>query len=142
MLDSIKKDIIPLAGKERLSIIQTATPICQGDLVEQIQQDKTWQTTLYPAIISYPKNKALWDEYFTIYDGELTKENVSHQSSLNFYKEHFDEMNEGVEVFNPSRFSQKDGHISMIQKLLELEHNLGSAAFQAEYQMNPPKEQF
>lgn len=48
-------------------------------------------------------------------------------------------MDEGAEVFNPSRFSRKDGHISALQKLLELEHNIGKAAFQAEYQMQPMK---
>jgi hypothetical protein len=29
-------------------------------------------------------------------------------------------MDAGSEVFNPSRYSEKDGHISAIQKLLEL----------------------
>lgn len=29
-------------------------------------------------------------------------------------------MDEGSEVFNPMRYSEKDGHISAIQKLLEL----------------------
>lgn len=137
VIDTIKKDIIPLAGKDRLSIIQTATPICSDDLVERIKEDKTWKTTLFPAIISYPINKDLWKEYFKLYDAELMEEEVKHDVSLQFYKDNFDEMNEGSDVFNPSRYSTKDGHISMIQKLMELRHAIGEEAFDAEYQMKP-----
>jgi len=38
-------------------------------------------------------------------------------------------MDEGAEVFNPYRYSLKDGHISAIQKLLEIQHVIGNAAF-------------
>ena len=48
-------------------------------------------------------------------------------------------MDDGAEVFNPYRFSLKDGHISAIQKLLEIQHVIGNAAFQSEYQMSPVK---
>ena len=48
-------------------------------------------------------------------------------------------MDEGAEVFNPYRFSERDGHISAIQKLLEIQHVIGNAAFQSEYQMSPVK---
>lgn len=32
-MEIINKDVLPLAGKERLSVLQTATPICPDDLV-------------------------------------------------------------------------------------------------------------
>ena len=51
-------------------------------------------------------------------------------------------MDEGASVFNPYRFSAKDGHISAIQKLLEIEHTIGNAAFQSEYQMSPVKHSY
>lgn len=51
-------------------------------------------------------------------------------------------MDEGAEVFNPYRFSEKDGHISAIQKLLEIQHSIGNAAFQSEYQMAPVKHSY
>ena len=69
-MDTIKKDIIPLGGKQRLSILQTATPICADDLVEKIKQDKSWISTTFPAIIQYPKNMELWQQYFSLYDAE------------------------------------------------------------------------
>ena len=33
IMDIINKDVMPLAGKERLSVLQTATPIVPDDLV-------------------------------------------------------------------------------------------------------------
>ena len=61
---------------------------------------------------------------------------------MNFYKEHRQEMDESAEVFNPSRYSDKDGHISAIQKLLELRHTLGDNVFMSEYQMSPEQLSF
>ena len=141
LMDAINKDIIPLSGKERLSVLQTATPIAPDDLVEKIKQDKSWRTTIFPAVISFPKNSALWDEYFKMWDDENVAE-TGHAGSLGFYKEHRAEMDEGAEVFNPTRFSETDGHISAIQKLLELQHTLGEAVFLSEYQMSPRAMQF
>lgn len=51
-------------------------------------------------------------------------------------------MDRGADVFNPFRFSERDGHISAIQKLLEIRHAIGEAAFQSEYQMAPLKRTF
>ena len=62
---------------------------------------------------------------------------TSHEESLAFYDKNKSEMDDGVQVFNPTRYSEKDGHHSMIQKLLELKHTLGEQVFNAEYQMKP-----
>jgi hypothetical protein len=70
LMDAINKDIIPLSGKERLSILQTATPIAPDDIVEKIKQDSSWRTTIFPAVIKFPKNENLWNEYFKIWDDE------------------------------------------------------------------------
>ena len=60
----IKKDIMNLGGKERLSILQTATPICPDDLVEKLKNDIGWKTTIFKAIEKYPdewkKKNSLW----------------------------------------------------------------------------------
>lgn len=72
LMEAINKDIIPLAGKERLSILNCATPIAVGDLVDKIKEDPSWKTMTFPAIMRMPDNMGLWDEYFQIWD----KENV------------------------------------------------------------------
>jgi hypothetical protein len=137
LLNIIKKDVMNLAGKGKLAVLQTATPICPEDLTEKISNDVNWKTTKFPSIIKWPKDivengdKSLWSQYFKIYD----KENVAdtnHTESLNFYREHQSEMDEGSEVFNPNRFKKSDGHISALQALLEKRHIIGDAAFQAE----------
>lgn len=46
-------------------------------------------------------------------------------------------MDDGSEVFNPTRYSEKDGHISALQKLLEIRATVGESAWASEYQMNP-----
>lgn len=119
---------MPLAGKERLSILQTATPIVPEDVVEKLREDTNWRTTLYPAVLSFPKNMDLWKEYFKIFDAENVEEKP-HDGSLAFYRQRKAEMDEGSSVFNPARFSPKDGHISAIQKLLEIRHVIGDGAF-------------
>ena len=47
---------------------------------------------------------------------------MPHTESLEFYKKNKAAMDEGSVVFNPSRYSEKDGHVSAIQKLLEIRH--------------------
>ena len=84
---------------------------------------------------------ALWKEYFDLFDTENVEER-SHKESLEFYRSHFDEMNEGSEVFSPTRYSEKDGHLSAIQKLLELQHQIGEGPFESEFQMNPRQLEF
>lgn len=136
LLTTIKKDVMPLGGKERLSILQTATPIFPDDAVEQLSKDKSWIVSTYKAIEKFPKNMELWKEYFRMYDAENAVES-NHKKSLAFYKQNKEKMDEGSEVFNDTRFSKKDGHISAIQKLLEIQHVIGESAFQSEYQMKP-----
>lgn len=145
LLSLIRKDIMNLGGKERLSILQTATPICPDDLVEKLKNDISWKTTIYKAIEKFPKDlkekDSLWAQYFKLFDAEqITGSN--HHESLDFYKKHQAQMDEGCEVFNPYRFSAKDGHISAIQKMMEIQHTIGNAAFQSEYQMSPVKHSY
>lgn len=141
MLETIQSDIIPLAGKSRLSILQTFTPIFPDDLVQKVKDDPNWATTIYPAIISMPNHLELWDQYFKMYNEESVTE-VGHAASLKFYKDNRKEMDDGAEVFNPSRYSEADGHISMLQKLLEIKNQIGEQAWSAEYMMNPKALQF
>ena len=75
---------------------------------------------------------SLWEKYFQLFDTESVEER-DHKESLKFYEDHFDQMNLGSEVFNPHRYSIRDGHISAIQKLLEMAHQIGDGAFQSEF---------
>ena len=117
LLNIIKKDILNLSGKGKIACLQTATPICCEDLTEKISHDTNWKTSIFPSIIQYPTDiiehgdKGLWGKYFKLYDKENVAD-LNHDESLNFYKEHKEEMDKGSEVFNPNRFKISDGHIS------------------------------
>lgn len=81
--------------------------------MDHIKADANWKTQVYPAIIKYPEEKDLWKRYFQMFD----QENVAasgHAGSLDFYRQNQSKMDEGSEVFNPTRYSVKDGHISAI----------------------------
>ena len=136
LLDLIKKDVMNLTAKGKLSVLMTSTPICPEDICETIENDVNWKTTKFPAIIHYPddieKNgmDGLWGEYFRIYDKESMTDS-SHEESLRFYKDNFDQMNAGAEIF-ASRYKESDGHISGLQALLERRHIIGESAFEAE----------
>ncbi len=142
LMTLIRKDVMNLAGKERQSILRTAAPICPEDLVEKFKNDINWKTTIFKAIEKFPKDlkskDSLWSQYFKLFDAESIT-GSGHAESLEFYKKHQSQMDDGAEVFNPYRFSLKDGHISAVQKLLEIQHVIGNAAFQSEYQMSPVK---
>lgn len=91
--------------------------------------------------MQFPTNEELWKKYFDMFDNESVS-GEGHTNSLEFYRSNRSAMDEGSEVFNPTRFSIKDGHISMIQKLLELRHQIGDNSFSSEYQMNPKQMSF
>lgn len=147
LLNIIKKDVFNLAGKGKLAILQTATPIAPDDLAERIASDTAWKTTVWPSIIKWPKDiqdngdKGLWGKYFRMFDSENV-DDQSHDKSLQFYIDNQEAMDEGAEVFNPSRFLRSDGHITALQALLEKQHTIGEAAFAAEMQMKPKRYSF
>ena len=91
LMTLIKKDVMNLGGKERLSILQTATPICPDDLVEKIKNDIGWKTTIFKAIEKYPndckKKDGLWSQYFKLWDAEQIT-GSGHEESLKFYRQH------------------------------------------------------
>lgn len=144
LLDIIHKDIFNLSSGKKLGVVMTSTPLEADDLTQKLKNDINWKTIIYPAIVKYPKDiiehpdDGLWQQYFKLYDKELIDDTADHTESLNFYKQHFDEMNEGAKTF-ANRFKPEDGHISGLQALLEKQHLIGNAAFQSEMQLSPMK---
>lgn len=134
-----------LSSKGKIGVICCATPICDDDLTFKLKRDVNWRTIQFPYIIKFPEDcakgdKSLWEQYFRLYDAESI-ERRKHTGSLEFYKEHFDEMNKGAELF-AERFSRKDGHISGLQAIMDRKHLVGDRAFFAEFQMTPVQLQF
>lgn len=55
----------------------------------------------------------MWKRYFQLFDKESIQD-LPHTESLEFYKSNKATMDEGSQVFNPLRYSERDGHISAI----------------------------
>ena len=116
----------------------TSTPIAPDDLTQKIKEDSNWKTTVWPSIISWPKDitdnadKGMWGRYFSLYDSENVSDKP-HVESLDYYRTNQAEMDAGAEVFNPSRYLESDGHITALQALLEKRHLIGESAFEAEF---------
>lgn len=138
----IRKDVMNLGGKGKMATMMTATVIEPDDLAETFAADKAWKTTRFRAIISWPTDfekdpdKGLWGQYFDIFDAENARDEP-HAKSLKFYRTHRRAMDAGSEVLNPKRFKREDGHISALHALMDKLHEIGRAAFDAEYQMSP-----
>ena len=143
----IKKDIMNLSSKGKLAVLMTSTPLVPEDLCEKIENDIVWKTTKYPAVIEWPidvekhPEDGLWAQYFKKFDAELA-EDLPHDGSLEFYRQHKTDMDAGAVLFSPDRFKPEDGHISGLQALLEKKHMIGDAAFSAEMQMKPRRFSF
>lgn len=146
VLDFIKKDVINLSSGKKLAVLMTSTPICADDLCSKIEEDPNWRTTKFRAVIKWPadirKNGdgGLWGTYFEKYDAE-NMVNGSHGGSLQFYRDHREEMDKGAELFC-NRFNEADGQISALQAMMEKRHLIGKAAFASEMQMSPARESF
>lgn len=146
VLDFVRKDVINLSSGRKLAIMMTSTPICADDLCAKIEEDQNWRTTKFRAIIKWPvdirKNgdNGSWGHYFQLYDAE-NMANGSHGGSLQFYRDHRAQMDDGAELFS-DRYNEADGQISALQALLEKRHLIGKAAFSSEMQMSPQRESF
>ena len=144
LINTIQKSVLNLGGKGKIAVLQAATPIAAEDIVDRFRHDKAWKTTVFPAIIKWPTdilthpNDGLWKQYFDLFDEENSMD-LKHVKSLKFYKRHKKKMDKGAVVLNPNRFKPEDGHLSALQALLEKKHEIGDAAFFAEYQMEPKK---
>lgn len=146
VLDFIRKDVINLSSGKKLAVLMTSTPICADDLCAKIESIPDFRTTKFRAIIKWPRDiikngdNGLWGQYFQLYDAE-NMANGSHSGSLQFYRDHRAQMDEGAELFS-SRYNEADGHISALQALMEKRHLIGKAAFASEMQMSPQRESF
>lgn len=139
LLQIIKKDVFGLAGKGKLNVLMTSTPIAPDDLCSKIEQDPNWKTTKYKAVMAWPKDilehadDGLWAQYFRLYDAE-NADDKPHVGSHAFYRQNRKAMDDGAVLFAPHRFKRGE-HLSALQSLLEVRHTIGNSAFSAEHQM-------
>lgn len=134
--------ILGLAGPgQKISGIMPCTVIRPGDLADSIldrQKYPQWQGERTRLVYEWPKAKELWSRYGEI-RAECQRNGQSQDAATTFYRQHQAEMDDGAEVAWPER--KLDDELSAIQHAYNLRLDMGQAAFDAEYQNDPPREE-
>lgn len=115
-LEWLYREILPIGGPYT-KFVCIGTTIHKDAIISRLVE--SWPSVVFPAIISWPKNFHLWEEYSRMAPN-LREE---------FYRYHKDEMEDGAESIWPERWK--------IKELMDLYFTLGKDAFNAEYQQIP-----
>lgn len=139
--DWIQGDVLGLAGARQMAVIMTSTPIVDGDL-SSIYSDQArfpaWRTVSHPLVRRWPDAVDDWDTYADMWRDAMRDGDPAHREATRYYEAHRERMDAGASVFDPGAY---DGRVelSAIQHAVNLRLRGGEAAFEAEYQLNPPR---
>lgn len=123
--------VIPIGDPARTAFVYMGTIVHARGLLPTILARADFESMIYSAIVSPPDREDLWAEFEEIY---RNPENESRQDdALAFNYQNQAEMDRGVEVLWPSRFSYT--------KLMMEKVNIGSRAFGSEFLNNPIDEE-
>lgn len=134
----IHSDILGLSGPATsIACSALCTFIENDDLSERLFNEPKWHGQRSKTFVTFPKNLGAWDRYFEEYialekAGELSKINA-------YYIANRVELDDGAEVAWEHRI--RVGDESAIQTAMHIRHDVGVAAFAAEYQNEPLHDQ-
>ncbi|QGG47644.1 phage terminase large subunit [Heliorestis convoluta] len=123
--------IMPIGDPAKTAFIYMGTIVHPRGLLPTVLQRADFESRIYSAIVSYPEKEDLWEQFETICRNP-EKENRL-EEAMNFYKTNQSEMDQGVEVLWPGRFSYA--------RLMTEKINIGSRAFGSEFLNNPVDEE-
>lgn len=134
--------ILGLAGPgQKISGIMPCTVIRPGDMADQIldaQRYPQWNGERTRMVYEWPEAKELWQQY-----GDLRAESQRHgeepKAATEFLRERFEQMHAGSRVAWPDR--KHEDELSALQHAYNLKFDMGEAAFMAEYQNDPPRDE-
>lgn len=119
----LKKTVLPLgAAGEKLDVIYIGTILHYDSVLSRTLNNKGWTTARFRAIVRWPDDMALWDQWEAIYLSE------GKAASDRFYAEHRAAMDKGAVVSWSAR---------PILALMEIRARDGHAVFDSEYQNDP-----
>jgi hypothetical protein len=138
----ITGDVLGLAGHDRaMSACLTTTPIYAGDVSDTFGDPDLhpeWTTIRVPMVLQWPERSDLWDEYLERRRRDELMGLVNFPNATEFYRQHRAEMDRGAVVLD-----DKDGdpktELSAIQHAYNLLFKHGRDAFEAEFQLSPPR---
>ena len=143
--EKIVTGMIGMAGPgEKMGGYMACTVIEHGDLSSRFLDRKRhpeWYGRKYQMVNKWPKCKdTLWEEYMELRKEDMERDDKEFSTSMAFYRENFDEMNEGAEVAWEGRKQEDD--LTAIQSAFHLVIKVGGwITFMAEYQNDPIKQE-
>ena len=124
-----------LAGKRRVSVIMTSTPIAPEDLSARFMDETAhgeWMRIRYPLLDPPPAAEELWEEYDQKAREDERAGEPTYPSATAFYRAHRKEMDAGAVVLDPLAYDARN-ELSAIQHARNLRLGMGEEAFRAEY---------
>lgn len=144
----IDQDIAGLAGqRRRLSRVMLTTLMNKSSVSAKFtdpQAKPSWKGRRFRLVESWPERRDLWDEYNGLRQAGQAGGDPFGRGAHEFYLVNRAAMDLGFTVANPHRFVQNmmpDGtqqQVSAQQFVFDLIADIGEAAFQTEYQNDPP----
>ena len=123
--------VIPIGDPARTAFVYMGTIVHGRGLLPSILERADFESKVYAAIVSPPEREDFWSEFEEIYRNPENEERLD--DAVAFYYKNQAEMDKGVEVLWPQRFSYK--------KLMMEKVNIGSRAFGSEFMNNPIDEE-
>lgn len=124
----LQKDILKLGPRDRGAVYQIVGTILHIDsMLARRENDPGWDYRKFKAIIEWPKNRRRWEECRRIWTNLALEDR--RQQAYNFYLEHQEEMDAGVELLDPE--------VASIFELYEVIWGQGLPAFLQEMQNDP-----
>lgn len=119
----LKKTIMPLgAAGEKLDIIYIGTILHYDSVLSRTLNNPAWVAARFKAIIKWPDNMALWDEWEMLYQSKQLA------AAETFYHANKQEMDKGAVVSWSAR---------PLLSLMQIRSRDGHDAFDSEYQNDP-----
>lgn len=113
------------AAGEKFDVIYVGTILHYDSVLNRVLKTKGWKKAHFKAILRFPDNMALWDEWENIY---LSEEGDDDTLSDLFYQQHKAEMDKGAVVSWLAR---------PILYLMKIRGSDGHSSFDSEYQNDP-----
>ena len=133
-MDKIEKwfneQALPAMDKDGICLY-LGTILCYDSLLDKVVRTRgDFESRRYKAVINFPDNKALWEEWKRIY---LKDDKDSAKKAKEFYERNEEAMLEGVELLWGEYWTYYD----FVTKLI----NIGAKSFNQEYQNEPTDEE-
>ena len=141
LISWVMGDVLGLGGSTLLAACLTSTPICANDLSEQFADENlfpSWRTISYAMVQHWPDNTELWDVYLELCRDARRTGDYANSEALQFYADNRAEMDAGAAVLDPLNYDAGK-ELSAIQHVYNLIFQSNKKAFEAEYQLTPPK---